>query len=220
MTNVARVISIDAFVFDLDGTLIDSRIDLAHAVNAALAAADRPPKSSQLIAGFIGDGVENLLARSFETDDSGVIASALQVFSAHYRQHHLDHTRLYPGVIETLDHFRHKAHAVVSNKSEDFSRLIIEGLGLGSRIAVVVGGGSAAALKPDPAPVQLALERLGVAAARAVMVGDGATDIEAGRRAGLRTCAVTYGLGDPQLLARAHPDHLLDRIEELRDLFV
>lgn len=141
MTNVARVISVDAFVFDLDGTLIDSRIDLAHAVNAALTAADRPPKPADVIAGFIGDGVQNLLARSFETDDSEVITSALHVFRDHYRQHLLDHTRLYPGVLETLDHFRHKAHAVVSNKSEDFSRLIIEGLGLGSRIVVVVGGG-------------------------------------------------------------------------------
>jgi phosphoglycolate phosphatase len=214
------VISIDALVFDLDGTLIDSRIDLAHAVNAALAAADRPLKPPEQIAGFIGDGVERLLARSFETDDAKVIGDALQVFRAHYRQHHLDHTRLYPGVMETIDHFRHKALAVVSNKSEEFSRLIIDGLGLGSRIAVVVGGGSAAALKPDPAPVHLALERLRVAPARAVMVGDGATDIEAGRRAGMRTCAVTYGLGVLESLIHSHPDHLLDRFEELRDLFV
>jgi phosphoglycolate phosphatase-like HAD superfamily hydrolase len=84
----------------------------------------------------------------------------------------------------------------------------------------VVGGGSAPALKPDPAPVRLALERLGVEAARAVMVGDGLTDLEAGRRAGLRTCAVAYGIGDPRVLAGAHPDHLIRAFAELRDLFI
>jgi phosphoglycolate phosphatase len=219
-TNVADVIPIDGFVFDLDGTLIDSRVDLAQAVNAALAAADQPPKPVDQIVGYIGDGVHKLLARSFETDDAEVIAGAHQVFSSHYREHCLDHTRLYPGVVEIFDHFRHKRHAVVSNKSESFSRLIIDGLGLGPRIAVVVGGGSAAALKPDPAPVLLALDRLVVAPAQAVMVGDGVTDIDAGRRAGLRTCAVTYGFGDPERLASARPDHLIHRLQELRDLFV
>ena len=222
------MIPVGAFIFDLDGTLIDPRLDLAGAVNAALAAAGRRPLPVERIAAYVGDGVHKLLARAFdlpaEADRpealAGPLAGALAVFRAHYREHCLDHTRLYPGVLETLDHFRDKAHAVVSNKPEDFSRLIVDRLGLGRYIRVVVGGGSAPALKPDPAPVRLALERLEVDAARAVMVGDGLTDLEAGRRAGLRTCAVVYGIGDPSVLAGAHPDHLLRTFAELRDLFI
>lgn len=221
------MIPVGTFIFDLDGTLIDPRVDLAGAVNAALAAAGRPPQPVERIAAYVGDGVHRLLARAFEIDDAasqealaGTLAGALAVFRAHYREHCLDHTRLYPGVLETLEHFRDKAHAVVSNKPEDFSRLIIDRLGLGRHIRVVVGGGSATALKPDPAPVLLALERLGVDAAGAVMVGDGLTDLEAGRRAGLRTCAVAYGIGDPGVLAGAHPDHLIRAFAELQDLFI
>jgi phosphoglycolate phosphatase len=214
------VIPIDALVYDLDGTLIDSAADLAISVNAALRAAGRPPRPAAEVIRAIGDGLEKLLERSFETDDPRVITEAIAAFRTHYRAHCLDHTRLYPGVLETLDHFREKRQAVVSNKPESFTRQIIGGLGLGTQIRVVVGGDSAAALKPDPAPVRAALEQLAVEPGRAVMVGDGITDIEAGRRAGLRTCAVTYGLGDPKVLAGAGPDHLLARFDELRDLFV
>jgi phosphoglycolate phosphatase len=217
------VIAIDAFLFDLDGTLIDSRLDLAAAVNAALTAQGRPPKPAGLITTYVGDGVARLMARSFESEDPAVLAPATEAFRAHYRAHCLDQTRLYPDVRSTLDHYSDKRFAVVSNKPEDFSRLIVAGIGLGDRITVVVGGGSlppGAALKPDPAPVQLALARLGVEPASAVLVGDGTTDIEAGRRAGVRTCAVTYGFTNPETLAAARPDHLIHRFAELRDLFI
>jgi len=217
------VIAIDAFLFDLDGTLIDSRLDLAAAVNAALAALGRPPKPPGLITTYIGDGVAKLMARSFESEDPAVLAPATAAFRAHYNAHCLDQTRLYPEVRATLDHYRAKQLAVVSNKPEDFSRQIVAGIGLGDRIRVVIGGGSlpaGAALKPDPAPVRLALERLAVSPERTVLVGDGATDIEAGRRAGVRTCAVTYGFTSAEMLAAARPDHLIHRFAELRDLFV
>jgi len=217
------VIAIDALLFDLDGTLIDSRLDLAAAVNAALTALGRPAKSPALITTYIGDGVAKLMARSFESDDPALLEAGTAAFRAHYRAHCLDATRLFPDVRTTLDQFRDKGLAVVSNKPEDFSRQIIMGIGLGELIGVVVGGGSLAAgapLKPDPGPVRLALERLQVPPANAVLVGDGVTDIEAGRRAGVRTCAVTYGFTSAATLAAAGPDHLIERFGELRKLFV
>jgi phosphoglycolate phosphatase len=213
-------ITVDAFVYDLDGTLIEPRVDITAAVNAALAAAGRPPLGVERVVSFVGEGLRTLLVRAFGTRDPAVIDRAEAAYREHYRAHCLDHTHLYPGVLATLEHFRRKRHAVVSNKPADFSRAIVDGLGLGPHIPVVVGADAALALKPDPAPVRLALEQLGVQAGRAVMVGDGVTDIEAGRRAGLRTCAVTYGLGEGQALAAAHPDHLLARFDELRELFV
>ena len=217
------MIAVDALLFDLDGTLIDSRLDLAAAVNAALTALGRPAKAPALITTYIGDGVTKLVARSFESEDPALIAAGTEAFRAHYRAHCLDATTLYPDVRATLDLFRAKRLAVVSNKPADFSAQIIAGIGLGDLIGVVIGGGSlppGAPLKPDPGPVHLALERLAVPPARAVLVGDGVTDIEAGRRAGVRTCAVTYGFTSAATLAAAHPDHLIHGFGELRDLFV
>ncbi len=217
------MIAVNALLFDLDGTLIDSRLDLAAAVNAALTALGRPVKPPALITTYIGDGVTKLMARSFESEDPTLLAAGTAAFRAHYSAHCLDATTLYPDVRATLDLFRAKRLAVVSNKPADFSAQIIAGIGLGDLIGVVIGGGSlppGAPLKPDPGPVLLALERLAVLPARAVLVGDGVTDIEAGRRAGVRTCAVTYGFTSAATLAAARPDHLIHGFGELRDLFV
>ena len=156
----------------------------------------------------------------FEDATPAVLEHALQVYRAHYREHCLDHTRLYPGVRSTLEHFRDKRQAVVSNKTAEFSRLILGGLGLLDLVRVVFGGDIAGALKPDPAPVQAALAALGVGPTQAVMVGDGLTDLEAGRRAGTRTCAVTYGLNDRSELTPGRPDHWIDDFSSLRELFV
>lgn len=214
------MISIDALIYDLDGTLIDSKLDLAISVNAALTAAGRAPKPVDLIASYVGDGVHVMLARAFEDATPEILADALRCYRAHYRQHCLDNTRLYPGVRSTLEHFRRKRQAVVSNKTADFSRLILTGLGLADLLSVVIGGDTAGALKPDPAPVRAALAELGVGASRAVMVGDGTTDLEAGRRAGTRTCAVTYGLGERAALAEGRPDHWIDDFPSLQEIFL
>ena len=213
------MIPIDALVYDLDGTLIDSQVDLAISVNAALADAGRAPKPVEVIASYVGDGVRVMLERAFEDPTPAVLEQALRVYRAHYRAHCLDHTRLYPGVRSTLEHFRHKRQAVVSNKTAEFSRLILAGLGLDELLPVVIGGDTVGALKPDPAPVQAALAALGVDPTQAVMVGDGLTDLEAGRRAGTRTCAVTYGLGDRATLAEGRPDHWIEEFVALRQLF-
>ena len=213
------MIPIDALIYDLDGTLIDSRLDIANAVNVALTDAGRPTKPVELIGTYIGDGIDQMLSRAFDHPPPAVLARALTALRAHYRRHCLEHTRLYPGVLATLEHFRDKGQAVVSNKPEDFTRIIVTGLGLDPFFPVVLGGDSTPSLKPDPTPVLAALAKLGVTAARAVMVGDGLPDLEAGRRAGLRTCAVTYGLGNPAALVAARPDHVIGSFSELTALF-
>jgi phosphoglycolate phosphatase len=170
----------------------------------------------------VGDGVAKLMARAIESEAPALLAAGTAAFRAHYGAHCLEATTLYPGVRATLDRLRGKRLAVVSNKPADFSAQIVTGIGLGDLIDVVIGGGSlpaGAPLKPDPGPVRLALERLAVPAARAVLVGDGVTDIEAGRRAGVRTCAVTYGFTSAELLAAARPDHMIHHFADLCALF-
>jgi HAD superfamily hydrolase (TIGR01549 family) len=132
----------------------------------------------------------------------------------------LDQTALYPGIRKALDDFSNKRRAVVSNKFHRLAVKLLAGLGVENCFDAILGGDSAAEKKPDPALLNAALKQFRLPAARAVMVGDGDIDIEAGRRAGVMTCGVTYGLGDKLELIAARPDVLIDQPTELADYFL
>jgi phosphoglycolate phosphatase len=188
----------NGIIFDLDGTLIDSRADLALAVNLTreeLGLARIP--QAQVVA-YVGEGVRNLLTRAIPECPER-LEQALAINQRNYRAHLLDQTRLYPGVAATLERFRQRNTPlmVVTNKPRAFTDLILEGLGISGFMAAVVGGGDCPGLKPDPAPVLMALERSGCLAAGSWIAGDHFTDLEAGRRAGLQRCFCRYGFGDP-----------------------
>jgi len=188
----------DGIIFDLDGTLIDSRADLALAVNLTRRELGLAPMADAQVVGYVGEGVRNLLTRAIpELPDE--LERALAINQRHYRAHLLDQTALYPGVAAALERFhRHGLRLmVVTNKPRAFTDLILEGLGIAGLMAAVVGGGDVAALKPDPAGLLLALERSGCAAAGSWMAGDHFTDLESGRRAGMKRCFCRYGFGDP-----------------------
>jgi phosphoglycolate phosphatase len=186
-------------IFDLDGTLIDSRADLALAVNLTRAELDLPPIPEDQVVGYVGEGVRTLLTRAIP-ERPQQLERALAINQRHYRAHLLDRTRLYPGVMAALEQLRQRELPlmVVTNKPRAFTDLILEGLGIARLMAAVVGGGDCPGLKPDPAPLLLALERAGCAAAGSWMAGDHFTDLEAGRRAGLKRCFCRYGFGDPR----------------------
>jgi phosphoglycolate phosphatase len=160
--------------------------------------------------------IRSLLERASSLSNP-TLEEAVEVFRSHYREHLADHTRLYPGVDRSLAALERAgcAMAVVSNKSEAFSRAIVERLGAGARFGAVIGGDSGAAAKPSPAPVLLALERLRARPAEALMVGDGLNDLLSGRRAGCRTALVTYGFGDGRRLRDFGPDFVIDSMPEL-----
>ena len=189
----------DGIIFDLDGTLIDSRADLALAVNLTRRELGLAPMADAQVVGYVGEGVRNLLTRAIpELPDE--LERALAINQRHYRAHLLDQTALYPGVAAALERFhRHGLRLmVVTNKPRAFTDLILQGLGIDRCVAAVVGGGDCPALKPDPAPLLAALELAGCAAAGSWMAGDHFTDLEAGRRAGLKRCFCRYGFGDPR----------------------
>jgi phosphoglycolate phosphatase len=188
-----------AIILDLDGTLIDSRADLATGVNLTRRDLGLPALAPALIATYVGEGVRRLLTRALpECPDR--LEEALELNHQHYCEHLLDETRLYPGVSEALKRLRHAGFrlAVVTNKPRPFTDLILAGLGVAPLFSAVVGGGDCPRLKPDPAPLLVALEQCQCAPAASWMVGDHFTDLEAGRRAGLRTCFCRYGFGDPR----------------------
>lgn len=212
----------DFLIFDLDGTLIDSKLDLAHSVNAARGFLGMPPIENERVYSYVGDGAPVLMRRALGQEASEEsVQKALEYFFGYYREHMLDNTVLYPGVRESLDRLRNKGvkMAVLTNKPVRFSQGIIDGLGLSSYFLRVYGGNSFPAKKPDPMGVETLMREAGVDRAATLMVGDSAVDIRTARNAGIRSCGVTYGF-QPEGLEAERPDYLVDRMEEVADLVI
>jgi phosphoglycolate phosphatase len=213
-------------VFDLDGTLIDSRLDLIHSVNATLRHIGCPELDGDVVASYVGDGAPALVQRALgETNknNEALLARALEYFLGYYRQHKLDHTTVYDGIRELLAGLAQPSNgarrlmAVLSNKPVIPSRDILRALGLGDFFLRVYGGNSFPTKKPDPVGVSTILQETGVAAGEALMIGDSSVDVLTGRNAGLWTCGVTYGFA-PHTLKDTPPDVLVDTPLELGEL--
>lgn len=210
---------IDLIMFDLDGTLADTGRDLADAVNHTRAHFDLPALPDALVYSNVGRGVEYLLKHSLPEESSHRFLEVMGVFLDRYENHLLDATVLYPNVLSTLDYFSNKKRVVVSNKIHRFTAVILTGLGIAERFDLILGGDSVAEKKPDPALLNHVLNLFNVSPRNALIVGDGATDVEAGKRAGVVTCGVTYGLGNREQLLAAQPDFIVDNLGELLNYF-
>jgi 2-phosphoglycolate phosphatase len=207
--------AIDLVMFDLDGTLADTGEDLADAVNFTRSYFRLPPLSRKLVLAQVGRGVEYLLRHSVPEETPHRFAEVMRVFLDRYEAHLFDKTVLYPNVEHVLDHFRDKRRVVVSNKLHHLTVALLRGLGVEKHFDAIFGGDSASDKKPHPALLNAALNRFDVAPGKALMVGDGEIDVQAGRGAGVITCGVTYGLGDRKALREAEPDVLVDNIADL-----
>jgi phosphoglycolate phosphatase len=211
-------------VFDLDGTLIDSRLDLIHSVNATLRHLGRPELEGGVIASYVGDGAPALVRRALgETDDEVLLKTGLEYFLRYYRLHKLDHTTVYEGIAEMLSGLARSSNgvqrqmAVLTNKPVNPSRDILRALGLASFFVRVYGGNSFTTKKPDPLGAQTILQETGVAASESLIVGDSSVDVLTGRNAGLWTCGVSYGFA-PHSLEDVPPDVLIENPAELEQL--
>jgi phosphoglycolate phosphatase len=210
----------DLLIFDLDGTLIDSKLDLAHAVNATRRMMGLQPIENELVYSYVGNGAPVLIRRAIGGEISDEqLQTALEFFLDYYRAHMLDYTTLYPGVRETLDtlHSAGTKMAVLTNKPVRFSKAILEGLGVAGHFTNVYGGNSFEQKKPHPIGVETLLVATATERNKAMMVGDSAVDVRTARNAGISSCGVTYGF-QPETLIADPPDYLIDRMEELLDL--
>lgn len=198
-------------VFDLDGTLADTRLDLAASVNAALGAVGLAPLPVQAIVGFVGDGARNLLTRSLAA--AGVAQAgpadldrALSDFLAHYQRHCLVATTAYPGLGEALERLSAYRMAVLTNKPAAPARAVLEGLGLAPRFAHVFGGDNPYGQKPEPAALRKLMELEGARPEETVMIGDGVQDLRAARRAGTRFLGYLNGMAPRAALLAEGPE--------------
>ena len=212
----------DLLIFDLDGTLIDSKLDLANAVNAARAHLGRAPIDNELVFSYVGNGAPVLIRRAMgaqASDDE--VRRALEYFLEYYRDHMLDNTYLYPGVRESLDRFRDAGvkMAVLTNKPFRFSRTLVEGLGLKDHFVNVYGGNSFDQKKPHRVGIDKLIQEADAQRDRTLMIGDSAIDVETARNAGVRSCGVTYGF-QPESFSDSPPDILVDRMEELAEMLL
>src|SRR5260221_6135071 len=172
--------SIKLVIFDLDGTLIDSRLDLVHSVNAALRHIGRPELPEGVIASYVGDGAPVLIQRALggEQVDDATVRRGLEFFLKYYREHKLDHTTVYEGIAEALAAIQNASNgsprklAVLSNKPVVPSRAIVEALGLGQFFSQIYGGNSFVTKKPEPEGAGRLLEENGGQPGQAGMGGD------------------------------------------------
>jgi phosphoglycolate phosphatase len=215
--------SLKLLVFDLDGTLIDSAQDLCNSVNATLAHFDRPPLPDETIAGYIGNGALMLVRRAFATAngaqvDEDLLASAYQFFLDYYREHKLDYTYAYEGVLDALAALRSvhdqpdappRAMAVLTNKPVRPSQAICEALGLAPYFPKIYGGNSFATKKPDPEGLFALMQESGALPGETVMIGDSQVDVLTARNAGAWSIGCTFGLA-PGSLEAIPPDVLVD----------
>src|SRR6266436_6778433 len=188
--------AVRAFLFDLDGTLIDSKLDLVNSVNFMLLEMQRDVLPLATVASYIGHGAPKLVADVLGPDAAEADRKrGLEIFLAHYSKHNLDATRAYPGVVEGLEALQDRPLAVLTNKPKKMSVEILEALGLLKYFHAVYGGDSFEKKKPDPAGAQAILKNLGAQPQEAAMVGDSDVDIKTARNAGMLAIAVNYGFG-------------------------
>jgi len=209
----------DLLIFDLDGTLIDSRLDLAQAVNATRRHLRMPPLENERVYSYVGNGASVLIRKSLgEQAGEAQVQEALEYFLEFYGEHLLDYTIAYPGVREALERLQPTGvrMAVLTNKPVRFSREIVKRLGLGPYFFQVYGGNSFDFKKPHPIGVETLMAEAGATREQTMMVGDSAVDTNTARNAGIMCCGVTYGF-QPETLEDPRPDMLVDRMEEMAE---
>lgn len=205
----------DLIIFDLDGTLVDSRHDIATSVNEVLSLMERPTLPNETIYGYIGDGVRRLIERSLGSSPPEAVDQAFGMFLPVYRRHLLDTTRPYRGVRETLQELeRGRTLAILSNKPTRESVSVLEGLNLRHHFDFVHGGESFPKRKPDPMGITALMKETGTTRERTIMVGDSRVDYETARNASVSVCLVSYGIGAADV-PELHPDYLVDDLREL-----
>jgi phosphoglycolate phosphatase len=205
--------------FDLDGTLLDTRADLAAATNHVLRTLGRAPIPPETVFGLVGEGGRRLVEKALGDADEALVERGVAVFMAWYGEHCLDATVPYPGMVEALDALADAGCAltVLTNKPEGLSRKILAGLGLEPRFAAVVGGDTLPTRKPDPAGLAWLCARTATPAPRTLLVGDSGIDVRTARAAGAGFCGVAWGL-TPDGMYAAGPERVIDAPAALVDV--
>lgn len=207
--------SVRLVIFDLDGTLIDSKYDIATSVNLTLADLELPTLPPEQIFTFVGDGVKRLLRLSVGEENEACYEESLRIFRGHYLAHCLNTTQLYTGLDRLFDGRDTRMKALATNKSLEYTMRIVEGLKVKDLFAAIEGPLDQSDLKPDPGMLLRILDNLAVPPEAAMLVGDSTNDVRAAQAAGVSACAVGYGYGNRDKVSALNPDYYCEKPNDL-----
>lgn len=202
-------------LYDLDGTLADTRRDIINSVRHALKILNGPELTDEEIKDCVGTGLHALIKQVFRTEDEKLADRGSKLYREHYKKHMLDHTALYPGASEFLESFKDRKQAVITNKPNPFSSQILEALGVGHYFIAILAGDNGLPFKPDPAAIHHLMEETGATEEEVIFVGDSAVDIQAARNAGVEVVTLSHGFANEAALLEARPDHMVRNFPEL-----
>ncbi|HPM42855.1 MAG TPA: HAD-IA family hydrolase [Candidatus Omnitrophota bacterium] len=212
------MLDIDTIFFDVDGTLVDATRDITNAMNRALAEMGLPQKPHEEIVSYIGTGVRYLVSSSIGRDEEALVDRGVRLYSEYYVRHPADHTVIYPNVVNTLEYFSRKRKYILTNRYSRFADAMLRAIGLRHFFLGIIGGDDENCLKPSACVFDRPDNKIEFEKEKTMIVGDMAVDVETGKNAGIKTCWVSYGLGDPDEIARLKPDYSLDDIGELKKI--
>jgi len=203
--------------YDLDGTVIDTRLDICLAANHMRQAMGHAELEHCEIERYVGKGLHYLIGRCLRTQDGKLVEKGAKFYRDHYVEHMLDHSCVYPGVEEFLREFQGRDQAIVTNKPDPFSTDMLRALGILDYFFEVISGNGNYPKKPDPASVQALMRVKGIGTEEALFVGDSPIDIETAKKAGIEIAVITHGFSDVDALNSAHPDLTVTNFKELLD---
>lgn len=212
------MLAVDSIFFDVDGTLVDSTIDIANAVNYALRTLKLAERPKDDIASYIGTGVKDLVKKSLGSADAALNARAEEMFSRYYAEHPADNSILYPHVKEVLEYFQNKKKYIATNRYKKFADITLKKLGIRDYFEDIFGGDNENCLKPSACILDSFILKSHIREAKSVIVGDMAIDIQTGKNLRMKTCWVTYGLGKREDVEPLRPDFIIDDLIELKGI--
>ena len=207
----------DLCIFDLDGTLVDTRADITAAANDMLAHYKLGAKSIDEVTGYVGDGISRLVERCLK-GSGAELKEAVSLFKNAYSTRHLESTKPYPGVDELLKLLKDKYKAVLTNKSLVFSKSIIDTLKLTAYFSIIVGGDTFKDRKPSPDGIEHIIKQSGIEKEKTVMIGDGKNDIITAKNASVASVFVTYGFCKGEAALELNPDFVAEKPLDLLDI--
>ncbi len=211
--------SIGLLIFDLDGTLVNTLEDITTSVNFTLQKLGRKPIPLDTVRQYVGDGIEMMMVRALGGSNE-LLPDAIGIYKVHHSRNLVVRSSLYPAVDNTLDYFKSLPMAVISNKTMEFVGPLLERLRIARYFKLIIGADYGLPLKPAPDSILKILSHFSVPKEETVIVGDGTTDIRAGKAAGVITCSVTYGFRSEDELRKAGPDYVIPRFSDLKKLFL
>jgi len=204
-------------IFDLDGTLIDTRRDITSSVNDMLSYFHLDKKGIKEVTGYIGDGIKKLVERCINGQNIEV-EKAVSVFISVYSSRLVETTKAYPGIIKALDLLKGRFKAILTNKAYIFTKTITDTLDLTRYFQIIVGGDTLEKKKPFPDGIEYIINQTGIEKDMAIMIGDSKDDILTAKKAGIASVYVTYGFNGKNKLTGLNPDFVIDHPLELLNI--